>query len=310
MVLKCKGWHAAPWLLMVGGALLPVTAATQTQTQTQTQAGALPAAVAARPVSASPPMAPMLAKNWHLGASPVAYLVSEKLDGVRALWDGRVLRFRSGRQIAAPDWFLAALPSTALDGELWLGRGQFDRLSGAVRRNVPVDAEWRDIRYMIFDLPAGAGPFAERLERLAAVLSAQAVPWLQKIDQVQLPSAAVLQQRLQDVADLGGEGLMLHRADALWSAGRSDTLRKLKPMPDDEARVVGYEPGKGRLAGRVGALLVEMDSGRRFSLGTGLSDADRQTPPALGEIVTYRYRGLTPSGLPRFASFVRQRPEE
>ena len=229
---------------------------------------------------------------------------------MRALWDGRVLRFRSGRQIAAPDWFLAALPSTALDGELWLGRGQFDRLSGAVRRNVPVDAEWRDINYMIFDLPAGAGPFAERLERLAGLLSAQAVPWLQKIEQVQLPSAAVLQQRLQDVADLGGEGLMLHRADALWSAGRSDTLRKLKPMPDDEARVVGYEPGKGRLAGRVGALLVEMDSGRRFSLGTGLSDADRQTPPALGEIVTYRYRGLTPSGLPRFASFVRQRPEE
>ena len=310
MVLKCKGWHAAPWLLMVGGALLPVTAATQTQTQTQTQAGALPAAVAARPVSASPPMAPMLAKNWQLGVSPAAYLVSEKLDGVRALWDGRVLRFRSGRQIAAPDWFLAALPSTALDGELWLGRGQFDRLSGAVRRNVPVDAEWRDIKYMIFDLPAGAGPFAERLERLAGLLSAQAVPWLQKIEQVQLPSAAVLQQRLQDVADLGGEGLMLHRADALWSAGRSDTLRKLKPMPDDEARVVGYEPGKGRLAGRVGALLVEMDSGRRFSLGTGLSDADRQTPPALGEVVTYRYRGLTPSGLPRFASFVRQRPEE
>ncbi len=310
MVLKCKGWHAAPWLLMVGGALLPVTAATQTQTQTQTQAGALPAAVAARPVSASPPMAPMLAKNWQLGVSPAAYLVSEKLDGVRALWDGRVLRFRSGRQIAAPDWFLAALPSTALDGELWLGRGQFDRLSGAVRRNVPVDAEWRDIKYMIFDLPAGAGPFAERLERLAGLLSAQAVPWLQKIEQVQLPSAAVLQQRLQDVADLGGEGLMLHRADALWSAGRSDTLRKLKPMPDDEARVVGYEPGKGRLAGRVGALLVEMDSGRRFSLGTGLSDADRQTPPALGEIVTYRYRGFTPSGLPRFASFVRQRPEE
>ena len=308
MVLKCKGWQAAPWLLMVGGALLPVTAATQTQTQTQ--AGALAAAVAARPVSASPSVAPMLAKNWQLGASPAAYWVSEKLDGVRALWDGRVLRFRSGRPIAAPDWFLAALPSTALDGELWLGRGQFDRLSGAVRRNVPVDAEWRDIRYMIFDLPAGAGPFAERLERLAAMLSVQAVPWLQKIDQVQLPSAAVLQQRLQDVADLGGEGLMLHRADALWSAGRSDTLRKLKPMPDDEARVVGYEPGKGRLAGRVGALLVEMDSGRRFSLGTGLSDADRQTPPALGEVVTYRYRGLTPSGLPRFASFVRQRPEE
>lgn len=308
MVIQCKGWQAAPWLLMVGGALLPVAAAAQTQTQTLQQAGAVE--LAALPVPGSRSVAPMLAKNWQLGSSPAAYLVSEKLDGVRALWDGRTLRFRSGRPIAAPDWFLAALPSTALDGELWLGRGKFDRVSGAVRRTVPLDAEWREIRYMIFDLPTGAGPFEARLERLAGLLSAQAVPWLQKIEQVQVPSAAALQQRLQGIADLGGEGLMLHRADALWSAGRSDMLRKLKPMADDEARVVGYEPGQGRLAGRVGALLVEMDSGRRFTLGTGLSDADRQTPPALGELVTYRYRGLTPTGLPRFASFVRQRPDE
>ena len=308
MVLNSKGWQAAPWLLMVGGALLPVTAATQTQTQTQ--AGALPAAVAARPVSGSPSVAPMLAKNWQLGTSPAAYWVSEKLDGVRALWDGQVLRFRSGRRIAAPDWFTASLPSTPLDGELWLGRGSFDRLSAIVRRSTAVDADWQTLRYMVFDLPGGAGPFAERVQRAVSLVGAGSPAWLQVIAQDRVADADSLQQQLKTLVGQGAEGLMLHRADALWAPGRSDALRKLKPLPDDEARVVAHVPGKGRLQGKLGALQVEMPGGQRFALGTGLSEADRMAPPPVGSLVTYRYRGLTPSGVPRFASFVRQRADE
>jgi DNA ligase-1 len=95
----------------------------------------------------------MLAKPWQPALSPAGYLVSEKLDGVRALWDGRQLRFRSGRPIAAPAWFMAGLPDAPLDGELWMGRHSFEVLSGAVRRQVPVDAEWRLVRYMVFDMP-------------------------------------------------------------------------------------------------------------------------------------------------------------
>ena len=264
----------------------------------------------AGPVPPTLPLAPMLGKNWQTGLNPADFLVSEKLDGVRALWDGQVLRFRSGRRIAAPGWFLAGLPTTPLDGELWLGRGSFDRLSGNVRRSAPVDADWQALRYMIFDLPGGAGPFAERMQRAVSLVGAGSPAWLQVIAQERVADVASLDQKLKTLVGQGAEGLMLHRADAVWAPGRSDALRKLKAMPDDEARVVAHVPGKGRLEGKLGALQVEMPGGQRFALGTGLSDADRMAPPPVGSLVTYRYRGLTPSGLPRFASFVRQRADE
>jgi len=266
--------------------------------------------VAAQPAADLLPPALMLAKHWQSGLDPKDFLVSEKLDGVRAFWDGRTLRFRSGRVIAAPDWFTAALPVAPLDGELWLGRGSFDRLSGIVRRNVPVDAEWRELRYMIFDLPGASGPFGERAPRLAALLAAANVPWLQAVQQRLVPDRATLQRQLQQVVRAGGEGLMLHRADALWTPGRSDALRKLKPLPDEEARVLAHLPGKGRHTGRMGALRLELANGQRFALGTGFSDAQRDAPPPVGSLVTYRYRERTPAGLPRFASFLRVRQPE
>ncbi len=149
---------------------------------------ALPAAAVAAGIELTATVQPaiMLAKYWQAGMEPGGFLVSEKLDGVRALWDGHVLRFRSGRRIAAPDWFTAALPRTPLDGELWLGRGRFDRLSGTVRRSVPVDADWRELRYMIFDLPGAAGPFLERAARVVAVVDGARVPWLQAVARQQL----------------------------------------------------------------------------------------------------------------------------
>lgn len=260
--------------------------------------------------SAALPSALTLAKNWHVDLDPVAYLVSEKLDGVRAFWDGHVLRFRSGRTIAAPDWFTAALPATPLDGELWLGRGRFDRLSGIVRRSVPVDAEWRELRYMIFDVPGATGPFTERVANIGAVLAAADVPWLQAVDQSRVSDRASLQRQLLALVSTGGEGLMLHRADAHWTPGRSGALRKLKLVPDEDARVIAHLPGKGRQAGRLGALLLEMPNGQRFALGTGFTDAQRETPPLPGAVVTYRYRDRTPTGLPRFASFLRVREAE
>ena len=264
---------------------------------------ALPLAADAQPALMSP-------KLWHSGHNPSGFLVSEKLDGVRAFWDGTRLRFRSGRPIAAPDWFTAALPRVALDGELWLGRGQFDHLSGTVRRSVPVDAEWRELRYMVFDLPGDSGTFSERAQRLAAIVQTVGQAWLQAVPQQAASSAAALQAQLSQVVAEGGEGLVLHRANALWAPGRSDALLKFKPVPDDEARVVGHLAGKGRNVGRLGALLLEMPDGQRFALGTGFTDAQRDAPPAIGTVVSYRYRDHTPKGLPRFASFLRVREAE
>jgi DNA ligase-1 len=252
----------------------------------------------------------MLATVWRSGQDPSGFLVSEKLDGVRAFWDGQTLRFRSGRAIAVPSWFTAALPSTALDGELWLGRGRFDELSGIVRRVAPVNADWHRVQYMIFDLPQATEPFSERAQRIQTVVAQAKQPWLQVVPQQRVADAHGLQTLLKATAQAGGEGLVLHRANALWSPGRSDVLLKLKPQLDEDARVVGHLPGKGRHAGRLGALLLEMPDGQRFALGTGFTDAQRIAPPAVGEVVTYRYRDRTPKGLPRFASFLRVRALE
>ena len=247
----------------------------------------------------------LLAKTAPSSIDPAGYLVSEKLDGVRALWDGKVLRFRSGRTIAAPAWFIAKLPKEPLDGELWIGRGQFDAVSGTVRKTKPVDAEWQKVNYMVFELPAGSSHFKDRALALESIVNDTAWPQLQVIEQTDIANRATLQAKLDDVVQGGGEGLMLHLASAPLVTGRSDALFKLKPLSDAEATVVGHIAGKGKYAGMLGALAVKSADGQRFNLGTGLSDAQRKAPPAIGSTVTYTYRDVTPNGKPRFASFLR-----
>jgi DNA ligase 1 len=257
-----------------------------------------------RHAQAAAPALPLLGV-WPEAADPAGHLVSEKYDGVRGVWDGTTLRHRSGRVVAAPAWFTAQLPRVPLDGELWLGRGRFDALSGTVRRVVPVDAEWRQVRYLVFELPGAAGSFAERAERIAAVVRQSGSRQLVAVEQSRAADRDALRARLAAVVAQGGEGLVLHRADAAYGVGRSDALMKLKPMLDTEAVVIGHQPGRGKYEGLLGALDVQSPDGRRFLIGTGLTDAERREPPPIGSTVTYRYRDLTRTGLPRFASFLR-----
>ncbi len=235
------------------------------------------------------------------------YLVSEKYDGVRAIWDGKNLRFRSGRVVNAPTWFIAKLPPQSLDGELWLAREKFEQLSGIVRKTEPVDEEWRRLKYMIFELPDGAGTFTDRAARIHEIVAAAKFPQLVAVAQTPIASRAALQQRFDKIVADGAEGLMLHLANAPYSTGRSDVLLKLKPLLDTEAKVVEHVPGKGRYQGMMGALRVEMPDGRRFNIGTGFTDKVRKNPPPVGTIITYTYPSLTKSGLPRFAAYLRIR---
>lgn len=262
-----------------------------------------PALLPARASTAS--VAPLLSHEAPEGIDPAPYLVSEKYDGVRACWDGQALRFRSGLPIVAPQWFVRCLPTLPLDGELWLGRGRFDALAGLVRRATPDDAGWRDVHYMVFELPLAAGSFAQRAARLQGIARAAAWPQLRAVDQGKVADRRALRERLDAVISAGGEGLMLHRADASYVGGRSYALLKMKPWKDAEAVVVGITAGRGRHAGRMGALRVRSLRGVNFDIGTGFSDAQRSQPPAPGTLVSYRYRGLTPYGVPRFASFMR-----
>ena len=259
----------------------------------------------------------MLAKVYHPGVVLKDYWVSEKYDGVRGFWDGEKLLTRGGELIAAPAWFTAGWPKTPMDGELWAGRGQFSTAVSVVRQQSPKpanDADWRGMRFMVFDLPAQPGPFTGRISAVNAMVAQINQPWVVAVAQYRLADNAALQAQLKKTVKLGGEGLMLHRGDSLYKGVRNDDLLKVKTHEDAEARVLALIPGKGKYAGQLGALLVEMPgvNGKpplRFKLGTGFTDAQRQNPPAVGTQVTYRFRGLNDSGVPRFASFTRVRED-
>lgn len=251
----------------------------------------------------------LLARVADPDIDPTGYLVSEKFDGVRALWNGRVLRSRTGQVLSAPADFLARLPAEHLDGELWLGRGRFDEVSALVRRRRPEPGAWRDVRYLIFELPRAGGRFDDRAERIRKIVADSGWPQLHAIEQVRLDNSETLKLALQHVIEGGGEGLMLHLADAPNIGGRSNVLLKYKPIHEDEALVIGYTPGQGRLAGRLGALQVRNADGAVFLVGAGFTDAQRLSPPPLGSRIIYSSRGQTSHGLPRFTSFMRMSDE-
>jgi DNA ligase-1 len=238
------------------------------------------------------------------------YWLSEKLDGVRAYWNGGQLVTRSGNVISAPKWFTHGWPAIPLDGELWGGRGTFERTSGIARSASAVDEHWRGIRFHVFDLPADAGTFDQRLVILRRVVERTDSGSLAMVEQQRVGHTDELATKLKEVDAAGGEGLMLHRGDSLYVAARTDDLLKYKSFADAEARVVGYVSGNGKYQGLMGALVVERDDGARFKLGTGFTDEERRNPPQLGSLVTYAYNGLTNTGLPRFARFLRIRSTE
>ena len=252
--------------------------------------------------AALPPL--MLAEVYD-DADPSGYWISEKYDGMRAYWDGLQLLSRAGNPIAAPNWFLAALPAETLDGELWIDRGRFEQLTSTVRDSIPDESAWKHVRYMVFDMPRHQGPFSARLATLQTLIPDKGT--IQLAPQWHANNQTALMRDLERIVTAGGEGLMLKRDAAPYQAGRSSDLLKLKPYQDAEAQVVAHIPGKGKHAGRLGALEVRRSDGVVFRIGTGFTDAQRETPVPVGSWVTYRFHGETTNGIPRFASFLRQR---
>ena len=249
----------------------------------------------------------LLANSYHSDIELQNYWVSEKYDGVRAYWNGANFISRQGHIFPAPKWFKKALPEMALDGELWLGRGEFAALSGLVRRQSPDAEDWRKIKFMVFDLPGSAEIFDHRLLQLKKIIADINVPHVQWVEQFRVVSHEALAEMLDAVVAQGAEGLMLHRGSSQYQNGRSDDLLKLKKYFDAEAVVTGYLPGKGKYQGMLGSLEVETADKKRFKIGSGFSDDERKNPPAIGATITYKYFGLTANGIPRFASFMRVR---
>lgn len=266
----------------------------------QTLSVPVPATSAVQP----PPL--LLAHTWEHDSDLSGWWISEKLDGVRGYWDGKVFRSRQGHVYHAPAWFTEHLPNVVLDGELWLDRKAFQRTVSIVRRHDATEL-WREIQFVVFDAPALAEPFEARQEFLRETLNHPQLRYAQCLAQERCRDAAHLQSELARITALGGEGLMLRQPGSRYEVGRSSTLLKIKTMIETDAYVIEHLPGEGRHRSRMGALLVQLANGTTFNVGTGFTDAQREDPPAVGSIITVRYQELTDRGVPRFPSFLRIR---
>jgi DNA ligase-1 len=264
-----------------------------------------PRAGASATEASGTPTAPalLLAHSWENDVDLTGWWMSEKLDGVRAYWDGKRFFSRQGNPFLAPDWFTEKLPDFPLDGELFGGRKKFQRTVSIVRRQDRSD-DWKELAFVVFDAPRLEAPFEERLARCQQYVEDIAPPYAEWLPHEPCRSVEHLRTELARVEGLGGEGLMLRKPGSRYEPGRSHTLLKVKSFKDDEARVVGHVAGAGRHKGRLGALEVELRDGTRFSVGTGLSDAERESPPTVGTIITFRYQELSNDGVPRFPSYV------
>ncbi len=253
-----------------------------------------------------PPL--LLAERWEGDVELQGWWMSEKLDGVRAYWDGRRFISRLGNKYLAPDWFLEGLPDTPLDGELWIGRKSFQRTTSIVRRQDKPDL-WREVKFLVFDAPALKEPFERRIEACRDLLASRAPKFAAWHAHQLCQGLDHLKAELERVNGLGGEGLMLREPGSLYQVGRSSTLLKVKTFHDAEATVLEHVAGMGRHKGRLGSLLVQLPDGTRFNVGTGFSDAERASPPPVGSVITFRYQELSDGGVPRFPSYVGLRAE-
>ncbi|MFT4691407.1 MAG: DNA ligase [Verrucomicrobiia bacterium] len=281
---------------LLGQGLVLVIAVVSTLTET------VPSATAADATTQSSKQPLLLANMWDPSVNPTGWWISEKYDGIRAHWNGKALLTRGGNKVHAPDYFLAELPEGInLDGELWMGRGKFEETMSTVRRNTP-DDRWHQVQFMVFDAPKVIGDFELRMDFLRRTLPRNA-KHLKRVPHTRCTGTEHLIARRDRVVAAGGEGLMIRKPDSEYEPGQSPTLLKVKPQNDADATVISHKPGKGRFEGMMGSILVRTEEGREFSIGTGFKNADRKSPPPVGATITFRYRGFTRTGLPKFPSY-------
>jgi DNA ligase 1 len=251
----------------------------------------------------------LLAQNYEDSIDPTGYLISEKLDGCRALYRNGQFITRQGNIYEAPVWFKANLPSHECDGEVYCGRRMFQKTISVVKSG-PSD-RWKDVTFMIFDAPhLKDAPFEDRMKFLQDWYDKVQPPYAKIVSQSVCQGPAHLKQELDRIVALGGEGLMLRKPGSLYEPRRSYTLLKMKPWKDQEGEVIGYEAGKKANKGVTGGLIIKMSDGKTFHLGSGLTAEDRRNPPKIGAVVTFKYTDTTDDGLPKCASYVATRNYE
>jgi DNA ligase-1 len=234
--------------------------------------------------------APQLATDYY-GQPIKGWLLSEKLDGIYADWTGSELRTKTGKLILCPTSITDSLPAFPLAGELWAGRGGFQRVLSALKSGISGD--WASIEFVAFDAPGSLARASTRME------ITQSIPSVKAVSQTVITDKRHMKRLVKEILATGGEGAILRNPASLYTAGRSDDYAKVKPVLCDEATYTGktVTTATGKTS-----LICEYQ-GETFKLHTN-------TPATKGQLVTFEYYGLTDSGKPRHAQFIAIRDYE
>lgn len=247
-------------------------------------------------------------KTYNGKQDITGWLMSEKLDGIRAYWDGKKLMTRKGKQIHAPEWFVQNLPPFELDGELWSKQGELEWIQSVVMDKKPSE-DWKKLTYNLFEVPNAKGDFKARLKKAADWFRNHPHKYVKIIPQILCDGKDHLEKFLKEVESKGGEGVVVKDPNQLYKTGRSSHVLKVKSIRDMEAEVIAVHPGKGKYKNMMGSLGVRLKNGIAFKIGTGFKKKDRINPPKVGDMVTFKYQGFTKKGKPRYASFMHVRKD-
>jgi DNA ligase-1 len=199
-----------------------------------------------------------------------------------------------------------------LDGELWCGRGLFEKCVSIVKKkdkNV-IDEDWKYITYLVFDAPAQKVQYEERVKWLQENIPSEKLTCYAEVVGIKKCNGkAHLDDTMKAVLAKGGEGIMLRAAKSNYEEGRTKILLKVKASFDEEALVIGYKPGEGRNIGAMGALECELPNKVVFHVGTGFTDAQRKAPPKKGDVITFKFQEVSKNGHPRFPVYLRIRAD-
>lgn len=242
----------------------------------------------------------LLLNKYNTDKNVSGWYMSEKLDGVRAYWDGKQLISRGGIIFAPPRFFIKDFPQTKLDGEFWSKRSDFSRISSIVNTHKPTN-NWKHLTYNIFEVPNSSGNL---MQRLAAVKESK---YIKLIKQIKVKDKNHLEEFLKSVEQLGGEGIVVRDGSLDYYASRNNSALKVKSYQDEECKIISYTDGQGKYLGMIGSLVCEMQNKKLLKIGTGLSNKERKNPPKIGTIITFKYYGLTSKGNPRFPVYLRER---
>jgi DNA ligase 1 len=257
------------------------------------------------------------------------YIASEKFDGFRSIYYNGEFRSRTCNKFRAPDWFSDSMPrDIVLDGELFVKRGDFKSVSSIVRKKVPIDNEWAQIKFIVFDTPCEKGVFQDCYEKLKNLLKTTQDEWstdfktvfatqykyLYLAKQYKINNKEELMGMYDKIVKKGGEGVMIKDSRETYKRKRTKILLKIKPKGDNEAIVIGYKNGTGKYNGLLGSLDVQWISmPGDFSVGSGLTDNDRinyKTLFPIGTIVKVKYVELSSDNIPRHPVYIGTVPKE